>query len=258
MPAVARSMDTPTTAGPVLAVHDLVVQYGHVQAVQEMSLEVWPGEVVTLLGANGAGKSSLLRAVVGLERPSQGSVSLLGKNLAGVARHRRAKMGMGFVPEGRGIFPAMTVEENIVVPLGRTADRSRALGIAFDLFPILGQRRKQVAGSMSGGEQQMLSLARSLASEPRVLLVDELSLGLAPMVVRNLIEKVGELRDAGMSVLLVEQFAQAALMVADRAGIVVQGRMTRFGPAASLRALSHEELVREYFGARDSNKNSAS
>ncbi len=234
--------------GPVIAFHGLEVHYGPLHAVREMSFEVGKGELVALLGANGAGKSSLLRAIVGLERPAKGSVTLLGTNLTGVARHRRAHMGMGFVPEGRGVFPTMTVEENIVVPLGRDADRTRALGIAFDLFPVLGERRKQVAGSMSGGEQQMLSLARALAGEPSLLLVDELSLGLAPMVVRQLIDKVGELRDGGMSILLVEQFAHAALLVADRAGIVVRGRMTRLGPAADLVALSRDELVQEYFG----------
>ncbi len=246
--ASGRAGGSAAHAGPVLSVSGLEVHYGPLHAVEAISLDVGRGELVALLGANGAGKSSLLRAVVGLEKAAAGTVTLLGRDLAGVARHRRAQMGMGYVPEGRGVFPTMSVEENIVVALGRHADRSRALSIAFDLFPVLGQRRKQVAGSMSGGEQQMLSLARGLASEPSVLLVDELSLGLAPMIVRQLIEKVGELRDAGMSILLVEQFAHAALLVADRAGIVVRGRMTRLGPAAELASLSHDELAQEYFG----------
>ena len=235
-------------AGPVLSISGLEVHYGPLHAVESISLDVGRGELVALLGANGAGKSSLLRAVVGLERAAAGTVALLGQDLKGVARHRRAQMGVGYVPEGRGVFPTMSVEENIVVPLGRGADRSRALSIAFELFPVLGERRKQVAGSMSGGEQQMLSLARALAGEPSLLLVDELSLGLAPMIVRQLIEKVGELRDGGMSILLVEQFAHAALQVADRAGIMVRGRMTRLGPGAELAALNHDELAQAYFG----------
>lgn len=253
--AGGRAGGPPVQVDPVLSVSGLEVHYGPLLAVESISVEVGRGELVALLGANGAGKSSLLRSVAGLEQAAAGTVTLLGRDLGGVARHRRARMGMGYVPEGRGVFPTMSVEENIVVALGRDADRSTALSIAFDLFPVLGQRRKQVAGSMSGGEQQMLSLARALACEPRVLLVDELSLGLAPMIVRQLIDKIGELRDGGMSILLVEQFAHAALQMADRAGIMVRGRMTRLGPAAELAALSHDELAQEYFGttARRSN-----
>jgi len=233
---------------PVLSVTEVQVHYGAMHAVESISFDVGQGELVALLGANGAGKSSLLRAIVGLERAAAGTVVLLGCELSGIARHRRAQMGMGYVPEGRGVFPTMSVEENILVGLRRTDDRSKALSIAYDLFPVLLGRRKQVAGSMSGGEQQMLSLARAMAGEPKLLLVDELSLGLAPMIVRQLIEKIGQLRDGGMSILLVEQFAHAALQIADRAGIMVRGQMTRLGPAAELAALNHDELAQEYFG----------
>jgi branched-chain amino acid transport system ATP-binding protein len=240
-----------SAAEPILGVDGLEVHYGPVQAVRGATLEVLPGELVVLLGANGAGKSSLLKALIGLEPVAAGSVTFLGEDLTRLGVHRRAAAGLGYLPEGRGVFPNMTVEDNIVVGLRPGGDRGKILGSAYELFPILGERRKQIAGQMSGGEQQMLSLSRALAGEPKLLLLDELSLGLAPRIVSLLFSKVGELRDAGMSILLVEQFAHAALRVADRAGVVVRGEMTRFGPAAELTAMTPDQLAHLYFGTAE-------
>ena len=203
--------------------------------MRDVTFEVRKGEVVVLLGANGAGKSSLLKSIIGLEPLAEGNITLEDESLAGLSVHRRAGKGIGYLPEGRGVFPNMTVEENILTGVVKGGERRRALDTAYGIFPVLKDRRKQIAGSMSGGEQQMLSLSRALASDPKLLLLDELSLGLAPKIVSQLFEKVGELRNEGHSILLVEQFAHAALRVADRAGVVVRGEMTHFGPAARAR-----------------------
>jgi branched-chain amino acid transport system ATP-binding protein len=236
---------------PILSVDSLEVHYGPLHAVRGVSFDVKPGEVVVLLGANGAGKSSLLKALVGLEAIAAGTATFAGTSLAKLPLHRRAGIGLGYLPEGRGVFPNMTVEENIAVGVRKDGDRARAFESAYALFPVLGKRQRQIAGSMSGGEQQMLSLSRALASDPKLLLLDELSLGLAPQIVTQLFAKVAELRAAGMSILLVEQFAHAALRVADRAGVVVRGTMTRFAPASELAALEPDELAHLYFGTND-------
>lgn len=245
-------------ASPILRVDALEVRYGPLHAVRGVTFDVRPGELVVLLGANGAGKSSLLKALIGLEPIAAGTAALAGADLARLPLHRRAAAGLGYLPEGRGVFPNLTVEENIQVGLRRGGDQARIFESAFELFPVLAERRRQIAGSMSGGEQQMLSLSRALAGEPRLLLLDELSLGLAPRIVSQLFAKVGELRDHGMSILLVEQFAHAALRVADRAGIVVRGEMTRLGTASELAALSPEELAHLYFGTEEASAAGAS
>jgi branched-chain amino acid transport system ATP-binding protein len=239
---------------PMLSVDGVEVRYGPLSAVRGVTFEVRAGQVVVLLGANGAGKSSLLKAIVGLERIAGGSAELDGTDISHLSTHRRIGLGMGYLPEGRGVFPNMTVEENILAGLRRLSDRGDVMEQAFELFPVLSQRRKQVAGSMSGGEQQMLSLSRALAGKPRLLLVDELSLGLAPRIVAQLFEKVGELRATGMTIVLVEQFAHAALRVADYAGIFVRGEMTRFAAASELLALSPDELAHLYFGTADESR----
>jgi branched-chain amino acid transport system ATP-binding protein len=231
-----------------LRVENLAVHYGQLKAVKGISFDVRQGELMVLLGANGAGKSSVMRALVGLEHVADGDAYLGDRKLGKLPAYKRAGLGLGYLPEGRGVFPSMTVEENIVTGLQKGGSRSKAIEQAYTLFPRLGERRKQVAGSLSGGEQQMLSLSRAMAGDPKVLLLDELSLGLAPAIVQQLFAKVGELRDGGMSILLVEQFAHAALRYADRAGVVVHGRLTRFGPASELAKLTPDELAREYFG----------
>jgi branched-chain amino acid transport system ATP-binding protein len=242
---------TAVEATTALRVSGLHVRYGQVTAVHDLSIDVRPGELVVLLGANGAGKSSLLRAVMGIERAAEGTVVLDGRPLAKLPPHRRVDRGLGYLPEGRGVFPTMTVEENILAGLQSASRRPEALRTAYELFPHLGERRRQIAGSLSGGEQQMLSLSRALAGDPSVLLLDELSLGLAPAIVVQLFAKIGELRDAGMSILLVEQFAHAALRIADRAGVMVRGRLTSFGPAEEFARMSPDELAGHYFGAAE-------
>ena len=233
----------------VLDVRGITVRYGQLTAVQDLSLDVRRGELVVLLGANGAGKSSLLRALMGIEKPAAGSIELDGKPLGKAASHQRVARGLGYLPEGRGVFPNLTVEENILAGLKSMGQKAQALDTAYTLFPRMGERRKQVAGSLSGGEQQMLSLSRALAGDPKILLLDELSLGLAPRVVVQLFEKIAELRDSGRSILLVEQFAHAALRIAERAGVMVSGRLTRFGPASEFSRMTADELASTYFGS---------
>lgn len=234
-----------------LKVEGLHVRYGQLTAVKDLSLDVGRGELVVLLGANGAGKSSLLRAIMGLERAAEGTVELDGRALGKMPSHRRVGYGLGYLPEGRGVFPTMTVEENILAGLQSSGRRAAALETAYDLFPRLGERRRQMAGSLSGGEQQMLSLSRALAGDPSLLLLDELSLGLAPAIVVQLFARIAKLRDEGMSILLVEQFAHAALKIADRAGVMVRGRLREFGPAADFERMSPDELAGHYFGAAE-------
>jgi branched-chain amino acid transport system ATP-binding protein len=233
----------------VLNVRGITVCYGKFTAVHDLSLDVRRGELVVLLGANGAGKSSLLRALMGIEKPTAGTIELDGQPLAKAASHQRVARGLGYLPEGRGVFPNLTVEENILAGLKSMAQKEHALDTAYTLFPRMGERRKQVAGSLSGGEQQMLSLSRALAGDPKVLLLDELSLGLAPAVVVQLFAKIAELRDSGRSILLVEQFAHAALKIAERAGVMVGGRLTRFGPADEFARMTPDELASTYFGS---------
>jgi branched-chain amino acid transport system ATP-binding protein len=240
---------TAVRAKTVLAVRGLTVRYGQLTAVHDLSLEVAQGELVVLLGANGAGKSSFLKTVMGLERAAEGEVELDGEPLGKASSHQRVARGLGYLPEGRGVFPTMTVEENIIAGLQSMSRKAYALETAYTLFPRMGERRKQMAGSLSGGEQQMLSLSRALAGDPKLLLLDELSLGLAPAIVVQLFAKIAELRDSGMSILLVEQFAHAALRIADRAGVMVRSKLTRFGPAEEFARMTPDELASHYFGS---------
>jgi branched-chain amino acid transport system ATP-binding protein len=232
-----------------LQLDEVSVHYGQLRAVKGITFSLREGEVWVLLGANGAGKSSLLRALVGLEPLASGEILFRGRSMKGVASHRRAATGIGYLPEGRGVFPSLTVEENIASGVLAAGREGEALEEAYSLFPALKERSQQLAGSLSGGEQQMVSLSRALAGRPRLLLLDELSLGLAPNLVSQLFAKVAELRTSGMTILLVEQFAHAALRIADRAGVMVRGELTRVGPAAEFARLSPDELAREYFGS---------
>jgi branched-chain amino acid transport system ATP-binding protein len=210
-----------------LAVDKLTVRYGAVEAVRDLSLEVKPGEIVGLIGPNGAGKSSTLHAIMGAAPVAGGDIRHDGRSLVGVRSERVARAGIALVPEGRRIFAELTVEENL--RLGLAARRSRANGSAFEqafeLFPVLREFRRRHAGALSGGQQQQLAIARALAAEPDVLLLDEPSLGLAPKVVDVVFEALGRIRDAGLAVLLVEQRAQRTVAFADRSYVLANGEL---------------------------------
>ncbi len=228
---------------------DLQAGYGDVRVLAGVSFAVAPGEIVALVGPNGAGKSTLLRAVVGLLPLRGGTIRWEGRALEGLPTHRIVEAGIALVPEGRRLFARMTVEENLL--LGAFAPRARAerqagLDQVFALFPRLAERRRQLAGSLSGGEQQMVALGRALMSRPRLLLLDEPSLGLAPRVVEAILGTLREIRQAGLGVLLVEQNVPASLALADRAYVLERGRISLEGPGAALLADPH--VRRAYLG----------
>jgi branched-chain amino acid transport system ATP-binding protein len=234
---------------PMLALDDVHVYYGNIAAVKGLTMRVMPGEIVTLIGSNGAGKSTTLRTISGLLRPRQGRVTFEGTRIDRVAADEIVKLGVAQSPEGRRIFPRMTVAENL--DLGAYLRKDRA-GVAADqervleLFPRLRERINQKAGTMSGGEQQMLAVARALMAKPRLLLLDEPSMGLAPVLVDLIFETITTIRDTGTTVLLVEQNALAALRVADRAYVLESGSLKLEGSAAQL--ARDEEIVRAYLG----------
>jgi branched-chain amino acid transport system ATP-binding protein len=213
---------------PLLAVRGLEVAYGPVTAVRGLNLDVGPGEIVALLGANGAGKTSTLRGITGLLRPRAGRVTFAGERIDGVGPDRVVARGVAHVPEGRRVFPGLSVTDNLM--LGAWHRRSRGADgaqrqLVFDTFPRLAERRTQLAGSLSGGEQQMLAIGRALMSAPKLLLIDELSLGLSPIVVDALLERLGALHRDGLSLVLIEQFVHRALAVADRVYLLAKGRV---------------------------------
>jgi branched-chain amino acid transport system ATP-binding protein len=217
----------------LLAVHDLRVSYGKVVALDHVSLAVDEGEVVTLVGANGAGKSTLLKALMGVVPIESGDIEFRGERTNGRRAHEMARLGIAYVPEGRGTLRQLTVRENLVLgAFGRPAagDIERDLGGVLDRFPVLGERIDQVAGTLSGGQQQMLVIARALMARPRLMLLDEPSLGLAPLIARSIFEIIADLRSQGVTVLLVEQNAHAALALASRAYVLEIGRIVLEGP----------------------------
>lgn len=219
-----------------LIIANITVDYGGGPVVHDVSLDVRPGEVVALLGANGAGRTSTIRAVCGFAPMTSGRVLLGDLELTKLAPERRSRLGLHLVPEDRGLFPAMTVAQHFRLAL-RRRPRAAELDGAFALFPRLAERRRQVAGSLSGGEAQMLSMALALLGEPRVLLVDELSFGLAPNISRQLLDVCRMAADErGIGVLLVEQFVELALGIADRAALMSNGRLGFVGPADQVRA----------------------
>ncbi|MRX50441.1 ATP-binding cassette domain-containing protein [Paracoccus sp. S-4012] len=224
----------------MLAVEDLEVRHGAIRAVRGVSLHAAPGELVVILGANGAGKSSTLMAIAGALRPASGRIRLNGRDIAGARPERIVRIGLATVPETRDVFPDLTVRENLT--LGSFIRRSDRAGVAedearmFALFPRLSERAHQPAGTLSGGEQQMLVIARALMSRPRVLLLDEPSLGLAPVIVDQIFAMVAELKQSGLTILLVEQNAAKALAVADRAYVMRLGQIATEGDAAEIRS----------------------
>jgi branched-chain amino acid transport system ATP-binding protein len=248
----------------MLQIEALSVHRGAIQALREVSLTVAEGEIVSLVGANGAGKSTLLYTIAGSLTPTAGRVSFLGQDLRHMPAARLARLGISLVPEGRQVFGALSVLDNLVLgtyalhagrwrellgSLGgllRQEATQRSLTQVYGLFPILEERQRQAAGSLSGGEQQMLAIGRALMSSPRLLLVDELSMGLAPALVAQLFGLLGRLRELGLTILLVEQDARAALKVADRGYILETGRIVAEGPAREL--LSSDRIQRAYLG----------
>ncbi len=234
----------------LLELDDVSVHYGKVQALKGVSLRVDEGEVVTLIGANGAGKTTTLGAISGLLAPSSGSVRFEGRDLAGLAAHQRVSLGIGQAPEGRRIFPGMSVMENL--EMGAYARRLKRAALqpdldrVFALFPRLAERRDQAGGTLSGGEQQMLAIGRALMAGPRLLLLDEPSMGLAPKLVTQIFDIVAEINAQGTTVLLVEQNASQALQRADRAYVLEAGRIVRSADAATL--LEDESVKAAYLG----------
>ena len=239
--------------GNSLTISDLSAAYGHVRALDDVSLIVGEGETVALLGTNGNGKSSLMKCVMGLLRPSAGAIVALidgeSINLVGLATEEIVARGVILVPEGRHLLPKLTVEENLYLGALRQQARPhirRNLEASYDLFPRLAERRRQQAGSMSGGEQQMVALARALMAEPKILLVDEPSVGLAPIVVRVVIDAIAQLKARlGLTVLMAEQNFQQALRVADRGYVIVHGSIAFEG--RSPRELRENDLVRKLY-----------
>ncbi|HET9599053.1 MAG TPA: ABC transporter ATP-binding protein [Anaeromyxobacteraceae bacterium] len=228
------------TPAPLLAVRDLHVRYGHVHAVRGVSLDVHAGQIVTLIGPNGAGKSSTLGAIAGLLRPADGSVRLDAREVAGLPAHRAVAEGIVLVPEGRAILGRMTVEENLRLALESRpgAEPARTPGDALEdmyrRFPVLGERRRGLAGALSGGQQQMLALARGLLARPRILLLDEPSMGLAPLLVRQIFDMVEAIHREGTTILLVEQNARLALRISDHAYVLGRGQVVLEGPSREL------------------------
>ncbi len=236
-------------ADGLLQVESLVVRYGPIVAVREVSLRVEQGEIVALLGANGAGKSSFLNAVAGLVPPASGRVVFRGEEIQRLAPEQVVRRGIALTPEGRRVFPRLSVADNLrlgAVPQRDRASLERARERVFELFPVIRQRLAQSGGTLSGGEQQMLAIGRSLMAGPELLLLDEPSLGLAPILVDQIFELVERLREEGTTILLVEQNVHRALEVADRAYVLVNGVVEREGPAAELRASA--EIERAYLG----------
>ena len=233
----------------LLSVDDLVVRYGPIVAVREVSLRVEQGEIVTLLGANGAGKSSFLNGLVGLVRVASGRVVFRGEELQRLAPEQIVRRGLALTPEGRRVFPRLSVSDNLrlgAVPQVDRAAAERARERVLTLFPILGERLHQAAGTLSGGQQQVLAIGRSLMAGPTLLLLDEPSLGLAPILVDEVFALIERLRDEGTTILLVEQNIHRALEIADRAYVLSNGAVDREGPAAELR--QDAEIERAYLG----------
>jgi len=234
-PAVARGLteaehsELVETRVPVLEVRDLAAGYGDFDVIEGISFEVAEGEVFALLGPNGAGKSTTLRVISGLLGASSGSVAICGRGILGADADELARAGVCTVPEGRGVFPNLSVAENLWMATHTGTSRKRVEEVAYARFPRLGERRSQTAGTLSGGEQQMLAMARAMATDPALLILDELSMGLAPLVVHELYEQVGAIAATGISILVVEQFAHEVLGVADTAAIMLHGRIATIG-----------------------------
>ena len=235
------------TNDTMLSIKDLQVHYGGIEAVKGISFDVSEGEIVTLIGANGAGKSSVLRSIAGLVKPSGGSITFCGDNITGRDSTVIVKRGVTLVPEGRKIFPNLTVLENLKIgAYMRSDDISEDIQWVYDLFPRLRERSWQAGGTLSGGEQQMLAVGRALMARPKLIMMDEPSLGLAPLVVRDIFEIIRQINRQGVSILLIEQNANMALKVADSAYVMETGCITLSGAGREL--LNNEAVKKAYLG----------
>jgi len=233
----------------VLKLAGVSASYGSVPAIHDVGIEIGEGEAVGLLGANGAGKSTTLRAISGLVKLTSGTITFAGTNLASLPPHRIPELGIAHVPEGRQVFPEMTVQENLeigaYVPKAK-ADRNRTLDLVYSIFPRLAERKKQLAGTMSGGEQQMLAVGRGMMLKPRLLMLDEPSLGLAPVLTDVTFEKIGEIHKMGTAILLVEQNVARALSLVQRAYVLESGNVIMHGSSAEL--ANNKQVQAAYLG----------
>jgi len=233
----------------MLQVSDLQVSYGAIHAVKGVSLEVNKGEIVTLIGANGAGKTTILHSISGLKKQTSGEITLEDSDLTKMEPHKILRMGLAHVPEGRRVFAAMTVAENLEMGAYTRSDKEQVpadIEHIYKRFPRLGERRKQLAGTLSGGEQQMLAIGRALMSNPRILLLDEPSMGLSPILVKEIFSIIREVNESGVTVLLIEQNAKMALSIADRGYVLETGKIALSGKACEL--LENEDVRRAYLG----------
>lgn len=234
----------------MLKVNDINVYYGSIHAIKGVSFEVEKGEIVTLIGANGAGKSTILNTVSGLLPAKSGTVSFMGKTINGIAAHKVVGMGLAQVPEGRRVFLNMTVQENLEMGAytRKSAEIDDSIADVYERFPRLKERRKQVAGTLSGGEQQMLAVGRALMAKPRLIMMDEPSLGLAPLVVKDIFSIIRRINDEGTTVLLIEQNANAALKIANRGYVMQTGNITMTGTGMEL--LNDQSVREAYLGKK--------
>ena len=238
----------PVASSPMLAVNHVEVRYGAVPAIRDLSLHIDQGEIVTLLGANGAGKTTTLRMISGLHRPFSGTVVFDGNDITTAPAHKLVESGLSHVPEGRRIFGTMSVIENLEMgAYRRKGNYADEFDHIFTIFPVLGERRKQLGGTLSGGEQQMLAIARALMAKPRLLLLDEPSLGLAPKIIESIFQIIRQIRSDGVTVLLVEQNANQALRIADRGYVLENGHVLYEDAAPAL--LGDDRIRRAYLGS---------
>ncbi|MGA1846004.1 ABC transporter ATP-binding protein [Deferribacter abyssi] len=233
----------------MLEINDLKVCYGNIEAVKGISLKVYKGEIVTIIGANGAGKTTTLRTISGLLKAKSGSIKYKGVELTSLEAHEIVKLGISQSPEGRRVFSTLTVEENLILGAytKESVDKEKLKWI-YDLFPRLEERKQQLAGTLSGGEQQMLAIGRALMSKPELLLLDEPSLGLAPLLVKSIFKTIKEVSESGVTVLLVEQNAKAALKLANRGYVLEVGKIVFSGTSQEL--LSSEKIQEAYLGKK--------
>jgi branched-chain amino acid transport system ATP-binding protein len=239
-----------SAAAPLLEVTDLHAGYGQVPVLKGISFSIWAGEIVAVLGSNGAGKTTLMRTLSGLIRPTQGTITFGQRQVGNLGTSDIVRLGIAQAPEGRRMFSGLTVEENLRLgAFARTktsADVKRDIETVFDFFPRLRERREQLAGTMSGGEQQMCAIGRALMAKPKLLMIDELSLGLAPIIVESLLDTLARIHEFGTTILLVEQDASVALGFADRAIVLETGSIVHAGPAEEM--LSREDILKSYLG----------